>query len=199
MWRGSKDVNQILEPGTLGCVVTVLEMRQKPKPQPMPISRLKLVRWKNPTPQAYRTLFRRVGEPWLWYSRLVIDDAALIAATHQDKTQIYAVVDPSGIEVGMLELTHPEPEWCVLDFLGLIPELNGKGEGKWLMAHALMLAWQQSVQSVRVNTCTLDHPGALRFYERSGFIAIERKLETFPDPRLSGLIPRNAAPHVPIL
>ncbi len=192
-------MNQILEAGTLGCVVTVLEMTCKPKPRPMPMSRLKLARWHKPSPQAYRTLFRRIGEPWLWYSRLILDDAALIAATHQDKTQIYAVVDPSGIEVGILELTHPEPDWCVLDFLGLIPELNGKGEGKWLMAHALSLAWQPGVESVRVNTCTFDHAGALRFYQRAGFVAIQHELETFPDPRISGLIPVEAAPHVPII
>jgi GNAT superfamily N-acetyltransferase len=192
-------MEQVLEAGFLGCVVTLLEMAHKPTPRPMPMSRLKLVRWVKPSPEAYRTLFRRVGEPWLWYSRLTLDDAALITATHQAKTQIFAVVDPIGIEVGILELTHPESDWCSIDFLGLVPELNGKGEGAWLMTNALALAWQPGVHSVRVNTCTLDHPGALRFYQRSGFVAIERELQSFADPRISGLIPRDAAPHVPII
>jgi hypothetical protein len=50
-----------------------------------------------------------------------------------------------------------------------------------------------------VHTCTLDGPNALAFYQRSGFTAYQRQLETFPDPRLNGLIPRDAAPHIPII
>jgi hypothetical protein len=33
--------------------------------------------WPAPASDKYRTLFRRVGEPWLWFSRLVIPDDAL--------------------------------------------------------------------------------------------------------------------------
>jgi GNAT superfamily N-acetyltransferase len=185
--------------GHLAAVVTLLEMRKRPSLRAMPISSLSLSRWQRPALAAYRALFRRIGEPWLWYSRLELDDDALAALIYQAQTQIYAVLDPSGIEVGILELTHPEPNCCSLDFLGLVPELSGKGEGKWLMANALNLAWQKGVESVRVHSCTLDHPAALRFYQREGFVAIGREVETFPDPRLTGLIPREAAPHIPII
>ncbi|MCX7267718.1 MAG: GNAT family N-acetyltransferase, partial [Sphingomonadales bacterium] len=40
---------------------------------------------------------------------------------------------------------------------------------------------------------------ALTFYQRSGFVAYQRQLETFPDPRITGLIPRDAAPHIPLI
>jgi GNAT superfamily N-acetyltransferase len=81
----------------------------------------------------------------------------------------------------------------------LIPELAGKGHGNWLMAHALAFAWQKQVRRVWVHTCTLDHPAALPFYRRHGFVPYKRTLETFPDPRLLGLLPAEAAPQIPCL
>ena len=183
----------------LATVVTTLEMRERPKLRPLPASPLRIERWDRPAPEKYRTLFRRVGGPWLWFSRLVMDDAALIAATHRPETIVCAVLDRAGIEIGMLELTHPDPDWCALDYFGLVPELTGRGNGRWLMAQAMALAWRPAVRAVRVNTCTLDHPSALNFYRAQGFVAIRRTVETFADPRLAGLLPTELAPHVPLL
>ncbi|HEU0044124.1 GNAT family N-acetyltransferase [Sphingomonas sp.] len=183
----------------LATVVTTLEMRERPRARPLPSSSLRLVRWHAPEPERYRTLFRRVGAPWLWFSRLALDDTALIAATHRDRTQVHAVLDRQGVEVGMLELTHPEDGWCALDYFGVVPELTGQGHGRWLMALTMQLAWRPGVSLVRVNTCTLDHPRALGFYRAHGFVAVKRTVETFADPRVLGLLPADAAPQVPLL
>jgi GNAT superfamily N-acetyltransferase len=174
-------------------------MIERPALKPMPPTALRLKRWMNPSPERYRALFRRVGSPWLWFSRLELDDAELVAMLYRPETQLFSVEDARGIEVGMLELCHPEPDWCSLDFLGLVPELSGKGHGKWLMTQVMALAWRPGVQRVRVHTCTLDHPGALGYYIREGFVPIGREIETFPDPRLSGLLQRNAAPQIPLI
>ena len=50
-----------------------------------------------------------------------------------------------------------------------------------------------------VHTCTLDSPQALGFYIRSGFAPVERQIEVFDDPRLTGVLPETAAPHIPVL
>jgi GNAT superfamily N-acetyltransferase len=186
-------------PGEVATVVTTLEMRTRPPLRPVPPSSLRLVRWAAPEPDKYRALFRRVGEPWLWYSRLAMDDARLLAVIRNERTQVHAVIDRSGVEVGLLEFTHPEPDRCSLDYFGLAPELAGQGHGRWLMALAMQLAWRPGVAFVRVNTCTIDHPLALGFYRAQGFTAVSRALETFPDPRALGLLPESAAPHVPYL
>ncbi len=180
-------------------VVTTLEMRTRPPLRPTPPSPLRLERWRRPDPDRYRELFRRVGERWLWYSRLMLDDAALIAATHREATQVHAAVDARGIEVGLLELTHPEPDRCSVDYFALVPELTGQGHGRWLMATALRLAWRPETAWVRLHTCTLDHPRALGFYRAQGFMPTSRALETFPDPRLTGVLPPGAAPQIPLL
>lgn len=186
-------------PGHVAAVVTTLEMRKRPPLRPLPDSPLRLVEWDSPSPDKYRALFRRIGEPWLWFSRLIMDDARLLDIIHAPDISIHAVVDPRGIEVGILELDFRKPRECELSFFGLIPELAGAGHGRWLMAEALNRAWIKGIDRVWVHTCSLDHPRALGFYRASGFTAIAREIETFPDPRLSGHLPREAAPHVPII
>ncbi len=180
-------------------IVTHLEMRERPRPAPVPPAPLRLVPWKRPDPAAYRTLFRRVGEPWLWCSRLVMSDAALCAIIHDPAVAIYAVTDPRGIEMGLLELDFRTPPDCELGFFGLVPSLTGKGFGRWLMAQAKALAWRPGIERFWVHTCTLDSPAALPFYRKAGFTPYKQEVETFPDPRLLGLLPREAAPHVPLI
>jgi GNAT superfamily N-acetyltransferase len=184
-----------LPPDQLGAVVTFLEMVERPRPRPLPESPLRMARWRDVDAAKYRLLFQRVGAPWLWYSRLLMDDATLLA----NVAEVHAVVDRSGIEVGMLELDFRTQGECLIRFLGLIPELAGKGHGKWLFAQMLALAWRGGVSRIHVNTCSLDHPAALPSYLRAGFKAYKRAFENFPDPRLLGLLPIDTAPHIPLV
>ena len=186
-------------PGELAAVVTSLEMRERPKPRPLPASPLRLARWAEPSVTAYRALFRRIGAPWLWFSRLILDDAAVEAILRDPAVVIHAVLDRGGIEIGMLELDFRIPGECEIGFFGFVPELTGKGHGDWLMAQALALGWRPGVERMWVHTCTLDHPRALTFYQRQGFIPFARAVETFADPRLLGILPRDAAPHAPLI
>ena len=183
----------------LATIVTSLEMTRRPPLRPAPDTPLRLVHWPAPDLDKYRALFRRVGGPWLWYSRLAMDDARLAEVVHAAGVSVFAAVDRAGIEVGMLELDHAHPATCELSYFGLVPELAGKGHGRWLMSEALTRAWRADVRRVTVNTCTLDHPSALNFYRGQGFVAVKRTIETFPDPRLLGLLPADAAPQIPLL
>ena len=186
-------------PDELATVVTTLEMRRRPAPRPIPASSLRLVHWPRPEPGNYRTLFTRVGAPWLWYSRLALDEAALVAVIHHADVGVYAVLDRAGIEVGMVELDHRIPGSCGIAYFALVPELARQGHGRWLMAQTLARAWRPGVERLWLNTCTLDHPAALGFYQAQGFVAVARTMETFADPRATGLLPTDAAPRIPYL
>jgi GNAT superfamily N-acetyltransferase len=183
-----------IPPGHVGAVVTYLQMNERPKPKPLPDSPFRLERWSDPDPGRYRLLFERVGARWLWYSRLAMSDSELRAAM----CEVHAVVDRGGIEIGMVELDFGKPGQCLIRFLGVVPELAGHGHGAWLLAQVMALAWRPDVRRVHVNTCTLDHPAALRAYLMAGFKAYKRAFESFPDPRLAGLLPSDAAPQVPL-
>ena len=184
-----------LPPGEVGTVVTYLEMRERPRPRPLPESPLRLVRWDPVDPAKYRLLFERVGGRWLWYSRLAMDDATLMA----NVAEVHAVADRAGIEIGLVELDFRKRGECLIRFLGLVPELAGRGHGRWLFAQLLALAWRPGIARVHVTTCPLDHPAALPAYLRAGFTPYRRALESFTDPRLLGLLPHDVAPQIPLL
>lgn len=183
----------------IATIVTSLEMRARPKPRMIPAARFRLARWKTPTAEKYRALFRRIGEPWMWFSRLVMPEAELLDIIHDPAIEIYAVEDLRGIEIGMLELDFRKAGVAEISFFGFVTELTGKGHGGWLMAHALSIGWRKDIERMWVHSCTLDHPGALGFYRRHGFAPFERAIETFADPRLAGILPRDAASHIPLL
>lgn len=184
-----------IPPGDVGAVVTFLEMSVRPDlPEPPP-SPLGLERWLEFDAARYRTLFRRIGARWLWFSRLQMGDAELADRAGQ----IWSVVGEEGADAGLLELDFRVAGTCHIRFLGLAPELAGRGHGRWLFAETLRLAWADGVERVQVHTCSLDHPAALPAYLRAGFRAVGRAFESFPDPRLAGLLPRDAAPQLPLI
>ena len=186
-----------VEAGLLAEVLTTLEI-DRPLSAYTPTSPLRLRPWQEPTAAEYKRLFRSVGEPWLWFSRLVPEPAALTAILSDPLVRVWRIFDADQV-VGFLELDNGEAGVCELQFVGFVPTYTGRGHGRWLMSEALRLAWGSRVERVRVKTCTLDHPAALPTYLRAGFRAIKREVEVFPDPRLIGLLPASAAPHVPLL
>ena len=183
--------------GELAAVVTYLEMLEPPPPSDARSS-LQLTRVTKPGTDHYRALFRKIGSPWLWFSRLVMDDAKLESIIAHPKVELYEVAAVEAV-VGMLELDFREPGQCELAFIGLVPSLAGQGHGRWLLAEAVRLAWRDGIKRVHVHTCTLDHPAALAAYRRAGFTPYKREVERFPDPRLLGLLPKDCAPQVPLL
>jgi GNAT superfamily N-acetyltransferase len=184
-----------IPPGYVGAVVTYLEMTAPPASAPAPASPLRLERWAAFDAERYRALFRHVGGRWLWFSRLRMSEAELAAAA----AEIHAVKDEAGADCGLVELDFRGGGECLIRFLALAPELAGQGHGHWLFAETLRLAWAPGVERVIVHTCSLDHPAALPAYLRAGFVARRRAFESFPDPRLEGLLPEDCAPQIPLI
>jgi ribosomal protein S18 acetylase RimI-like enzyme len=182
--------------GQLAAVVTYLEMRTRPAPKtpPSPLSLHRI----HPSPSGYRELFRAVGAPWLWFSRLLMSDDALRAIIDHQSVELFDVRDGDEV-VGMLELDRRVAGECELAFVGLVPAYAGQGHGRWLLAEAVARAWSADTQRIHVHTCSLDHPAALSAYRSAGFVAVARKVETFIDPRLAGILPRESAPQIPLV
>jgi GNAT superfamily N-acetyltransferase len=184
--------------GKIAAVVTHLEMTKRPAPRPNPPGAWTLRKVDSPSLDWFRDLYRRVGEEWLWFSRLQMSDAELAAIVHSPLVEVYALAE-DGRDEGLLELDFREAGQCELAFFGVTARLIGGGAGRWLMNHALELMWSRPVARVWVHTCTLDHPAALAFYQRSGFRPYRRQIEISDDPRLDGTVPRHVAKHVPII
>jgi GNAT superfamily N-acetyltransferase len=183
-------------PGRIAAVVTYLELRQPP-PLPPPSSAFNIQPLPQPELSRYRALFRAVGEPWLWFSRLLLSDAQLAAIIHHPAVDVFALHHDAG--EGLLEIDRRALPEIEIAFLGVTPPLIGRGAGAALLAFAIRHAFSFSPRRLWLHTCTLDHPNALPFYQHFGFLPFRRAIEIAPDPRLTGLLPRTAAPHIPLL
>ena len=189
--------------GDLACVVTALEMHEAPaglrRLTPEGDVPVQLVRWKDCTPEKYRMLYKRVGTPWLWWSRLVKNDAELAEILGDQQVHLYAVVDRTRVEVGIVELDFRVEGECEIVFFGLIPGATGKGLGQWLMRKVLQMAWGAGVSRVWLHSCTTDDPRAVPFYMQQGFVPFARFVEVYRDPRLCDLYPADSAPQIALI
>jgi GNAT superfamily N-acetyltransferase len=187
-----------LPAGKLASVVTYLEMTSPPPSQEFDVQGVSLRDLDRSDLDGYRRLFREIGQSWLWGSRLLISDGELSRILGDPGVDAYTLFS-DGRAKGLLELDRRESPDIEISFVGVTEDMIGRGAGKFLMSRALEIAWRHGPKRVWLHTCSLDHPRALAFYMKAGFRPYRRALEVWTDPRLSGALPREAAPHVPLL
>lgn len=188
-----------LPAGKIAAAVVYLEQRARPEPRPEPrLDGLALERLGGADVERYLALFAAVGEPWLWFGRRILPRDALAAILVDPAVEALALVR-DGHDIGLLEIDARDPRDIELAYFGLVPEAVGGGTGRWLMNRAIERAWARAPERFFVHTCNFDHPDALGFYVRSGFVPYGRAIEIADDPRLLGFLPRSAGPHVPLI
>ncbi len=184
--------------GHLAAVVTYLQMTAPamtdPKPFPEGITgthgTLDIV--------SYRALYRAVGAPWLWTSRLEMKDDALADILGDDAIEQW-VIRQGNKAIGLVELDFRKPNECELAYFGILKDATGQGLGGPMMALAQSCAFGREIGRFFVHTCHLDDPRALAFYQKAGFVPYQTAVEVFADPRLSGTHPTSAGSHIPCL
>lgn len=187
-------------PGRLDVTVTFLEMRQPPNRPPVdrPEGVVHVMRADPPTVSFYRYLYNTVGEPWLWHERRTMsDDEIRELVTDRDIEVDVLYVD--GTPAGYAELDRREYGRTNLSYFGLMPDFIGRRLGAWFLDQAIWLGWADGTRRLTVNTCTFDHPRALPLYQSLGFIPFRQVTREVLDPRVHGILPKTAAPHIPIV
>jgi len=184
--------------GKIAAVVTHLEMTERPTLAPDPPGAWTLRQVETPDLDWYRDLYRRIGEEWLWFSRLRMSDVELAAKIQPPLVEIHAL-GLDGHDDGLCELDFRTEGQCEIVQFGVTAKLIGSGAARWLMNRGLARAWSREVKRVWLHTCTFDHPAALGFYQRAGFCAFRRQIEVADDPRLDGTAPQHVAKHVPVI
>lgn len=187
-----------IPPGKVASIVTYLEMHEPPATsRTTPLVGYALERLTHDLSR-YRALFGQIGEPWLWFGRAVMDDASVSEILRHPDIEAFALV-LDGVDIGLLELDFRTENEVELAYFGLVPGTTGKGIGRAIMEEAIRRAFERPVKRFFVHTCSLDHPGAVTFYVRSGFRPYKRAVEIADDPRLEGFLPLTCAPQVPII
>ena len=181
----------------LPVVVTHLEMTEPPSEAPMrsPVldQPLSLLRVQEPSVAFYRYLYNTVGEEWFWWLRRAMPDDQLLRVITAKTTDLW-VLYVGGQPAGYVELNaEPMPQEMEIAYFGLLPQFTGRGLGPYLLDWTIHAAWDRDPKPQRIilNTCTADHPKALQTYQKAGFQPYRQDQLTWPDPRLSGLIPKH--------
>lgn len=171
--------------------ITYLEMTQAPLLSvhpPANVGRLGLMRATDMPAAFYRFLFDQVGRPWKWFSRWLLSDDELTAIIHDEAVEVF-VLYLDGSPAGYFEIDFRSAPDVEILFIGLIGDNVGKGLGKFLLTNAIQRAWQgqderrsrgPATTRVHLQTCTLDHPRALNFYQKMGFTPFSQE-KTFLD------------------
>ncbi len=127
-----------------------------------------------------------------------MSDGELRALLHNPEIDIY-VLSHNGVDGGLLEFDRRRMPDIEILYFGVAASLFGTGAGRALLEHCLGLGWACRPNRIWLHTCTLDHPRALEFYRKAGFVPYKRAIEIADDPRVTGELPRDAAPGIPIL
>jgi len=158
----------------IGVDVTFLRLDALPPEGPALPQEVELVRVAQPTVGFYRYLYNSVGAAYCWWLRRVAPDAEIAALLAHPLVSIH-VLYKGGEPAGFFELDGRGGSDVNLSYFGLMPHMVGQRVGPAFLRAAVEHAVAASRDgTVRVNTCTADHPRALATYERAGF----RKLRT---------------------
>jgi GNAT superfamily N-acetyltransferase len=164
--------------GFIEATATYLEMCAPPgrPPVPPPAPDLAVVRENRPSVPLYRRLYEAVGGPWGWTERSALSDRQLAAIIADPLVEVH-VLWRAGVPVGFAELDRRRPPEIALAYLGLVPEVIGRGLGRFLIDRAVAAAWRHDPKRLWLHTCTLDHPRALDLYLEAGFRPFLRRVE----------------------
>ncbi len=124
--------------------------------------------------QDYRALYDKVGRKWHWVNRRHLSDKRLAALIHHPATEIFVLVE-NGESIGFVELNGRLFPQIEIVFVGLVESAIGRGFGPKMMQASLQHIKQRQAKRVIIQTCTLDHPAALKLYQKLGFAAYNRK------------------------
>ena len=114
-----------------------------------------------------RFLYELVGGPWQWADKLVWTDEHWRDYAEADNLRTW-VAWVEGSPAGYFELQKDTTDEIEICYFGLGEKFIGRGLGGHLLSEAIRQAWAWQASRVVVNTCSLDHPGALANYQARG-------------------------------
>lgn len=158
--------------------ITYLEMAHPDDLRPRRATHpgLALRRVEPPSPALNAHLYEAVGGAYQWNDRRAWTMEQWSEELEREGTETW-LLTLDGREAGFFELTMPSARVREILYFGLLPGFEGQGLGAHLLTCAVERAWAAGAERVIVNTCTLDHPGALPNYLARGFSVVRTRTE----------------------
>lgn len=133
-----------------------------------------------PGAEACLLLYRAIGDDVQWDHRLHMSHGALVRFLDAASTHVY-VLRRNDEAVGLCEFEGVGPPDVELVHFGIVPALQRRGLGRYLLDRALRAIWSYGPRRIWLHTDTNDHRNALATYMRADFRIYQRQVETFPD------------------
>lgn len=121
-----------------------------------------------------RFLYDIVGEPFLWFDKKNWSENQWKDYVFNDNLHTW-VAYKEGAIAGYFELLVLEKKAVEIKYFGLTEDFIGKGYGSGFLSHAVKEAWNLGASKVILNTCSKDHPAALKNYLDRGFNKIREE------------------------
>lgn len=125
-----------------------------------------------PQPTFNQYLYTLVGQQWQWFDKAGWTDEEWRDHVLAGNVRTW-VAYKGGTPAGYFELQQMGDGRVEILYFGLAPDFIGQGYGGPLLTEAIRQAWAWDARRVTVQTCTLDHPGALANYQARGFTIYE--------------------------
>ena len=138
------------------------------RPRRSPRAGVRFARVQRPMPELNRFFYAAVGGQWFWLERRswTTDQWAAWVGRPDVETRVLSV---DGVPAGYCELARLPDGPIEIKYFGLLPAFIGQGLGAHLLTEAVERAWALGASRVILDTCNLDHPGALANYLARGF------------------------------
>jgi len=135
-------------------------------------------------PELNRFLYTAVGGEWYWVDRLSWSYADWQNLLRQEGYETWVLLKDGSV-AGYFELEKKPGGEYDIAYFGLLPQYLGRGLGGYLLSQAIRRCRDLGAVRITVNTCTLDHPGALRNYIARGFrpvrtVTVQKELPDRP-------------------
>lgn len=134
------------------------------------------------SPELSQFMFRTVGGPWRWFSRLSWSYQQWLSYLTEQQVRTW-LLTVKGTPAGYIELLKHPDDSVEIKFFGLLPQFIGQGLGGLLAKAAVLAASSWSTGKIWLHTCSADHPSALKNYQNAGFriTHCETSVEALPE------------------
>ena len=133
-----------------------------------PNNNCKLVEINPPDFQINKFFYKQVGNDHRWIDRLIWDDQKWMACVSNPNVKTFVLKENNQLVGYFEQIVSKEKNDCEIAYFGILKEFYGKKYGAHLLSVAIKKCFEQSINKVWLNTCSLDHKNALKNYLSRG-------------------------------
>jgi GNAT superfamily N-acetyltransferase len=143
---------------------------------------VRVVRVDPPVPALNRFFYTAIGGEYFWLDRRQWSLAEWSRQLDTPGLETWVLTD-DGVPAGYFELEQMPDAVVEIKYFGLLAGFTGRGLGAHMLTEAVERAFAIGASRVILDTCSLDHPGALAHYQARGFRVynVEMKPRALPD------------------